>query len=190
MPLKSLFLWYKKFKEYVTLLKNNKKKNIEYPTIYVSKKYPKMDILELYKIIKKRLIRNFPYIYKKFKIKNKETLIQVNKNNIKECSTKKNDIKEKENRIILNNININKTNLLEDIKIINEMNCSYIKHLFESHKFSENIEKYDNCFVKSINIIKKKVKKLYSSRTKIISHSLSTKISESKSLKTNNINNN
>ena len=48
MSLKSLLLWYKKCKEYVTLLKNNKKKNIEYPTIYVSKKYPKMDILELY----------------------------------------------------------------------------------------------------------------------------------------------
>ena len=47
MPLKTLLLWYKKFKEYVTLLKNNKKKNIKYPTIYVSKKYSKIDLIGL-----------------------------------------------------------------------------------------------------------------------------------------------
>ena len=85
----------------------------------------------------------------------------MNKQTIKEYPNKTNSIEEKEQKqeIILKNINI--SNLSEDIKIVNELNCSHMKHLLESHILSENTEKYDNFFVKQISINKKKIKKFY-----------------------------
>ena len=67
----------------------------------------------------------------------------------------------------MNNINI--SNLSEDIKIANEINCSHIKHLFESTIFSEDVKKYDNCFIKLIRINKKRIKKNYLFKTNSIS---------------------
>lgn len=183
MPLKTLLLWHKKCKEYIKLLKSNKNKNIEYPTIYISKKYQKMDCLELCKIIKGGLKKYITYIFQNINAVNKESLIHLNKQTIKEYPNKALDIKEKEQKqeIILKNINI--SNLSEDIKIVNELNCSHMKHLFESHIFSENSEKYDNCFVKQISINKKKIKKFYTIKANNKSSLKSKKKNNIKSIK-------
>ena len=116
-------------------------------TIFISKKYPRIGFLELYKIIKKRLIkRNFSFLYNSSILKNKYiTPINTNKNEI------------------FIGYNRSKRELSKLIKTFNEINLSHQKHYFES-KFNQNSNKYENCFIKNIDCNKKNSNKLNSSK--------------------------
>ena len=159
IPLKSLLFWHKKIEGYINKKKQDNVENFEYPTIYISKKYPKMSILELSKRIKNHIRKHFPDVYnilnKKEKEekeeKPKESLNKENKEN-KEVVKKEEiiQIEEDDDEDIYKNT-YRGIELSNEIKKINEMNCSHINDLFKSYKFEDKIaEKYDNSFVKII----------------------------------------
>ena len=158
IPLKLLIFWYKKISSYLTSQKFNQVKNKECPTIYISKKYPKMTILELYQRIEHHLMKYFPDIYHKINSETKNCLIKLKKNplesNIKETIIKhdKESKNEEVNKKAFVLINLKKKNRpSQKILLSNEKNCSKIKHLFECHKFNDDIyEKYNNCYIKEI----------------------------------------
>ena len=164
IPLKVIIFWYKKISSYINSKKISSFENRECPTIYISKKYPKMSILELYERIKHHLSKYFPDIYQKLNSNpNKKCLIKL-----KKIPKELNDTN-KENNIELSNNNKTKKNIYvliktgkknkfsEKIRLKNEKNCEIIKHLFEPHKFDENIlEKYNNCTIKEILLINNK----------------------------------
>ena len=150
MPLKTLLFWHKKMKEYINILKEKKKNGIEYPTIYISKKYPQIGFLELYNKIKNYFKRQILLNYMMRKNGNRESSLLSSMEN-----GEINHIEEKD-------IIIRRKYESENIKHINEMNCFHIKHLFEAKSY-KNSEGYDNCFVKIIVCRKKKKKKLESS---------------------------
>ena len=154
ISLKLLLLLLKKIREYIKEKNKNKDKDKtdEYPTIYISKKYPKMSILELYRIIKNHIKEYFPNIYNRIKSKRKEFLTKspiflYNDSNQVESL---NDNKNGDDWFF---INIYKgRELTEEIIDINERNCSHIKNLFESYKFEPNIlKKYDKCFIQIVD---------------------------------------
>ena len=72
IPLKSLLFWHKKIEGYINKKKQDNDENFEYPTIYISKKYPKMSILELSKRIKNHIRKHFPDLYNILNKKEKE----------------------------------------------------------------------------------------------------------------------
>ena len=157
IPLKVIIFWYKKISSYINSKNISSIENKECPTLYISKKYPRMSILELYERISHHLSKYFPNIYNKLNANtNKKCLIKLKKirkeinGKNKETSTKpKNDNKTKKNLYVLISGKKNKSS--EKIRHINEKNCKNIKHLFESHKFDEDIlEKYNNCTIKEI----------------------------------------
>lgn len=158
IPFKTLLFWNRKIKEYLDLLRKNKKENIEYPTVYISKKHPKMGFLELYKKIKRYFKKHFPNIYKRINITSKESFTQLNY--IKNHSVKNKEIIEINKKELLFQNDGGRRDLSEKIKNINEINCSQIKHLFKAPEMNDNIEKYDNCFVKIIACNKKNIKEL------------------------------
>ena len=157
IPLKVIIFWYKKISSYINSKNISSIENRECPTLYISKKYPKMSILELYERISHHLSKYFPDIYNKLNANtNKKCLIklkkigkEINEKN-KETNTKpKNDNKTKKKLYVLITGKKNKSS--EKIRHINEKNCKNIKHLFEPHKFDEDIiEKYNNCTIKEI----------------------------------------
>ena len=71
IPPKLLLFWYKKISSYLSSQKSNPIKDRECPTIYISKRYPKMTILELYQRIEHHLMKYFPNIYYKIRFKSK-----------------------------------------------------------------------------------------------------------------------
>lgn len=127
----------------------------------MSKKYKNVDIIKICILIKKYLLNLILYMYKKIKSRKIETLLSTKKTNKKEYSINKKEVKqvkEKENKITLNKVNI--TNLSNNIKKVNEKNFPHIKQFFNSYTFSDKIiEKYDNHFVKLINCNKKNANK-------------------------------
>ena len=151
IPLKHLLFWNRKIKEYICIKRKNKE-NIECQTIYISKKYPKMGILDLYRRIQNHLKKHYPNIYNKLNRDIRESSLN-NSNKIKKDSIeiKLKDAKEnKDEEILFRNIYKGRE-LTEMIQHINELNCIKINNIFESFKFEENIAlKYDNCFVKQV----------------------------------------
>ena len=154
LPLKTLLFWRQKIKDYAEITKKMKKEQNIYQTIYFSKKYPKIGFIELYKIIKKLLKKKLNYT----DIRNKEELNHLNNN--KDYSIKEEDITSINENEITNKNNQIGRELSEDIKNINEINFSHIKHYFES-KLNINSNKYENCFVESIYCYERK-KELFS----------------------------
>lgn len=165
IPLKLIIFWYKKIKSYINTHNTNLINSKECPTLYISKKYPKMSILELYQRINNHLIKYFPKIHSQLNSNSnmKRCIVKLKKEkvNLKEKEKKENnekDVKisnnEESNKTPYILINLGKKNEnMEKIKSLNEKNCEKIKHLFESHKFDEKIyEKYNNCSVKEILI--------------------------------------
>lgn len=158
IPLKLLIFWYKKIASYLNSQKSNQIKNKECPTIYISKRYPKMTILELYQRIEHHLMKYFPDIYHKINTDTKNCLIKLKKNPLESNVKEKIINRDKE----LNNKKANQKAFVlikknnkpsQKILLSNEKNCSKIKHLFESHKFNDDIcEKYNNCYIKEILI--------------------------------------
>lgn len=143
IPYRQMFFYYKKLKEF--LHKNNISENnsLSSKTIYVSKKYPKMDILELYLKLKKYLIKHFQEI--------KDIISSTKIKKEKEEQEKKND-DDKRGYIYNNQI----SDIYERVKTINESNLSHRDDYFKTYILNEqNYEKYNNHFVKSINIRKK-----------------------------------
>ena len=160
ISLKLLLLLLKKIREYIKEKNKNKDKDKtdEYPTIYISKKYPKMSILELYRIIKNHLKEHFPNIYNRIKSKRKEFLTKSpiflynDSNQVESLNDNKNS-----DDWFFRNIYKGRE-LTEEIIDINERNCSHIKNLFESYKFEPYIlEKYDNCLIQIIDCRKDKL---------------------------------
>ena len=155
IPLKLLIFWYKKIASYLNSQKFNQIKNKECPTIYISKRYPKMTILELYQRIEHHLMKYYPDIYHKINTEAKNCLIKLKKNplesnikdNMKQDKESKNtEVKQKAFVLIKK-----KNKPSQKILLSNEKNCSKIKHLFESHNFNDDIcEKYNNCYIKEI----------------------------------------
>ena len=153
LPLKLLLFWLKKIKKFIKEKNKDKDENIEYPTIYISQKYPKMSILELYGRIKNHLKKHYPNIYNRIKSKRNESLIKssIHLNNDSNTKESLNDNKNDDDECFFRNIYKGRE-LTEEIKNINKRNCSHIKHLFEAYKFEPNIsEKYDNCFIQIID---------------------------------------
>ena len=160
IPPKLLLFWYKKISSYLSSQKSNPIKDRECPTIYISKRYPKMTILELYQRIEHHLMKYFPNIYHKINSKTKKCLIKIkknpldsnlNENIIKNDNESNNEESNKKPLVLINSRKRNK--YTENILLSNEKNCSKIKHLFESHKFDDDIyEKYDKCYIKEILI--------------------------------------
>ena len=117
-----------------------------------------MTILELYQRIEHHLMKYFPNIYHKINSKTKKCLIKIkknpldsnlNENIIKNDNESNNEESNKKPLVLINSRKRNK--YTENILLSNEKNCSKIKHLFESHKFDEDIlEKYNNCTIKEI----------------------------------------
>ena len=150
IPLKLILFWYNRIKNYIDKQNVNKNENFEYPTLFISKKYPKMSILELYIRIRNHLKKHYPNIYNKLNPSTKVS--QANKEFIK---IKEEEKKENKNEEILYEIIFKGKELSDEIKHVNEINCSKIKHLFKSYKFDERIsEKYNNCFIKIIDLSK------------------------------------
>ena len=157
IPLKTIIFWYKKISSYIKSRNIKLFENKECPTIYISKKYPNMSILELYQRITHHLIKYFPNIYQKLNSNTKKCLIKLKKNPEDSIQKEKDNNKESSNNIKSNkNIYVliksrKRNKLSEKIKHINEKNCEKIKNLFESHKFDNDIsEKYNNCTIKEI----------------------------------------
>ena len=162
IPLKTIIFWYKKISSYIKSRNIKLFENKECPTIYISKKYPNMSILELYQRISHHLSKYFPNIYQKLNSNSKKCLIKLKKNP-EESNPKEKENKENENNIESSNntksnknmyvlIKLRKRNkITEKIKQKNEKNCEKIKYHFESHKFENDIsEKYNNCKIKEI----------------------------------------
>ena len=172
IPLKLILFWYNKIKNYINKQNINKNENYEYPTLYISKKFPKISILELYIRINNHLKKHFPKIYNKLNQTNKVTL-QKNE------SIKMEDKKDKKDEKINYEIKYKDKELSDEIKYINEKNCSNLKYLFKSYKFDKSIsEKYNNCFIKIIDLSKNSLdisstnKKEKLSNTSLLSSSL------------------
>ena len=153
IPLKSLLFWHKKIEGYINKVKKDNKENFEYPTVYISKKYPKMSILELSKRIKNHIRKHFPEVYNILNKKEKEDIKEPKESltsEKNECIQKEEIIIKEKDEDIYKNV-YRGIELSNEIKNINEMNCSHMKDLFKSYKFEQNIaEKYDNNFVKII----------------------------------------
>ena len=147
IPLNLLLLFgNKKIKDFIRAKFKNK--NDQYLTLYISKKYAKMIILELYRRYKNYLKKDFPNI---IKTKRNKSCIKLPKQNLNYVSIKKENINHKNEDYFCKNI-YKGEDLREEISNINKRNCSHIPHLFEPYKFTPNIcEKYDNCFIKSID---------------------------------------
>ena len=155
ISLRSLIFYYTKISEYINTRNFNLSKNKECPTIYISKKYPKMSIIELYQRIDHHLNKYFPSIYEKLNTNKKKCIVKLKKEPID--SNKKEKIKESSKNIIPKKnayvlISLGKKNKYsEKIKKSNEKNCEKIKHLFQPHTFNNDIyEKYNNCSIKEI----------------------------------------
>ena len=156
-PLKTIIFWYKKISSYIKSRNFRQLENRECPTIYISKKYPNMSILELHQRISHHLSKYFPNIYQKLNSNTKKCLIKLNKNPEK-TNQKENENNNESSKNTKSNKNIyiliklrKKNKLSEKIKLKNEKNCSKIKNLFESHKFENDIsDKYNNCTIKEI----------------------------------------
>ena len=208
LPMRLILFWHKKLKTYIYSQKN-KDKNFQFPTIYISPKYPKMNILELYQRIQNHLMKHFPNIYNKLNSNNKKHKDKIESDSQKQKDVKLNNSENENNKNInnnsiklvdekydemsknqelkLKNSNIDFT-LSEEIKLINESNCCQIENLFKSHKFENDVsEKYDNYFVKVI-LLKNTKNELSSNKNKLEnspSKSAST-ISSNESNKSNN----
>lgn len=186
LPMRLILFWHKKLKAYIYTQKS-KDKNFQFPSIYISPKYPKMNILELYQRIQNHLMKHFPNIYNKLNSNNKmlkdknerdsqkkkdfginnsenENNKNINNNSIKLADEKYDEINENQ-ELKLKNSN-NDFILSEEIKLINESNCCQIQDLFKSHKFTDDVsEKYDNYFVKVI-LLKNPKNEISSSKNK------------------------
>ena len=155
IPLKLLIFYYKRISSYIRTRNLNLFTNKEFPTIYISKKYPNMSILELHQRISHHLIKYYPSIYEKLNSNSKKCIVKLKKEPI---GTIENEIINESSKNIIYNKNayvlINlgiKNKLSEKIKLSNEKNCEKIKHLFQPHIFNDDIcEKYNNCSVKEI----------------------------------------
>ena len=163
IPIKIIIFWYKKIKSYINTQNINLINSKECPTIYISKKYPRMSILELYQRINNHLLKYYPKVYQKLNSNTKRCLIKLKKHTVK-LKEKENIEKTDKTVIIQNSVESKKTPCIlislgkknkhsEKIKSLNEKNCQNIKHLFRQHKFEDDIyEKYNNCYVKEIVI--------------------------------------
>ena len=161
IPLKLIIFWYKKIKSYINTQNMNLINSKECPTLYISKKYPRMSILELYQRINNHLIKYFPKIYHKLNSNKKRCLVKLKKETINNKEIEKKENNEK-NVNVPNNEESNKTPYIlislgkkkynnEKIKLLNEKSCEKVKHLFEPHKFNDEVyENYNNCYVKEI----------------------------------------
>ena len=84
LQMKLILFWYNKIKNYILIQQQKNKNNYsDYPTIYISRKYPKINILELYHRINNHLMKYFPNIYTKLNPEVKE-LKNKNENNFQE----------------------------------------------------------------------------------------------------------
>ena len=158
IPIKVIIFWYKKISSYINSRKLSLIENKECPTIYISKRYPKMSIIELYERISHHLSKYFPSLYHKLNSNKKNCLIKIKKvqndSNLKTKEEKyklsNNEIKPNKNFYVLIK-NTEKNEHTEKIKRLNEKKCEKLKHLFEPHKFENDIlEKYNNCTIKEI----------------------------------------
>ena len=163
IPLKIIIFWYKKISSYINSKNISSIENRECPTLFISKKYPKMSILELYERISHHLSKYFPNIYNKINantnkkciIKLKKIPVERNENNKEKNEESSNNNLKNKNIYVL--IKSRKNKISEKIRLRNEKNCQNIKHLFEPHKFDEEIlEKYNNCTIKEILLMKDK----------------------------------
>ena len=158
IPIRLLLFWYKKIKAFINTQNLNLIKNKECPTIYVSKKYPKMSILELYQRINNHLNKYYPNIYHKLNSNNEKSLLKPPKNNVqKENPEKSNDLEpqkeeKKKELYVLIKIEEKNTYLEEKIKS-NEKSCKKIEHLLKQYEFGEEIyEKFNEHYVDCILI--------------------------------------
>ena len=164
LPIKLIIYLYKRLSVYIKSKNFDTLDKEQCPNIFVSNKYPRMSILELYQRINHHLIKYFPDIHQKLNSNNKKYIIkqkgnsndnnkksEKNINNINDFE-KSNIIKEEKTSDIIIDIK-NDNTLSEDIKLLNEQNCQGLNHLFKPHKFDDEIcNKYNNCFVKEVLI--------------------------------------
>ena len=158
IPIRLLIFWYKKIKAFINTQNLNLIKNKECPTIYISKKYPKMSILELYQRINNHLNKYYPNIYQKLNSNIEKCLIKATqKTDRKKSPEKSNNVEPKKEEkkkelYILIKIEEKNTYLEEKIKS-NEKSCKKIEHLFKQYEFEEEIyEKYNDHYVDYILI--------------------------------------
>ena len=158
IPIRLLLFWYKKIKAFINTQNLNLIKDRECPTIYVSKKYPKMSILELYQRINNHLNKYFPNIYHKLNSDTENYLIKPPENNEqKESQEKSNAVepkKEEKKKELYILIKIEEKNIyLEEKMKSNEKSCKKIEHLLKQYEFGEEIyEKYNDHYVDCILI--------------------------------------
>ena len=143
IPLRFVIFWYRKIKNFITEQKK-KNANLNNCTFYFSPKYPKMNILSLYKRIRKHLIKYLP----NQSFVNKNQKINISSNKIIKSFNDKNNMRISEDLIFDKADKISRK-----IKHLNMKNCSNIIHLFNQPKFDEKFAtKYDNNYVSSIII--------------------------------------
>ena len=101
IPIKIIIFWYKKIKSYINTQNINLINSKECPTIYISKKYPRMSILELYQRINNHLLKYFPKVYHKLNSNTKRCLVKIKKDTVK-LKEKKN-VENKEKTVTIQN---------------------------------------------------------------------------------------
>lgn len=133
IPIRLILFWRKKIKSYINSHILKIIKNKEYPTIYISKEFPKMSILELYERINNHLNKYFPIIYQKLNSNTKSCEM-----NIKKEPSGKTDIsppkkETKKNEIVLLKES-KKDKYSKDIMSSNKKSRQKIKHHFNNDK--------------------------------------------------------
>ena len=158
IPIRLLIFWYKKIKAFISTQNLNLIKSKECPTVYISKKYPKMSILELYQRINNYLSKYYPSIYHKLNSNTeKKCLIKPQKNEPKETQEKSNTVdpmKEGRKKELYVLIKIEEKNdYLEEKILSNEKSCKKIEHLLKQYEFGEEIyKKYNDHYVDCVLI--------------------------------------
>jgi len=149
IPIRLILFWRKKIKSYINSHILKIIKNKEYPTIYISKEYPKMSILELYERINNHLNKYFPIIYQKLNSNTKNGLMNIKKDPQGEIDISPPKKETKKNKLALIQES-KKDKYSKEIMSSNKKSQQKIKQHLNNDKLSNG--KYNQCYRNNIVI--------------------------------------